>query len=382
MNPKRTLAISRRVLQSIRHDKRTLALILIAPMLSMFVFGVAFGSDISHIPVVVVNEDKSGDLGARLLAHLNATALAISNASNEFDARAAVHEGKVWGAIIIPPGFTEDSTATPPPTNVLGQPTGPPTPPRGTNLTLVLDKSNTQIAATITRAAAEALQAALAEKGFKSPIGVVHDDVYGHNAAFLDYFAPGVMCFAIYLFTTLLTLLAFVNERTQGTLSRLLVTPLTEGEVVAGYALAFMTLATAQSTILLGFAILVFHITVVGNVALAFLLTVLLALSALSLGILLSSFAKRELQAVQMIPFIILPTFLLSGIFLPVEALPGWLRPFAYLVPPTWAVEGLRSVLLRGWGLDRMWGDVVAIATFAAVFLLGSVVVLKRARAT
>jgi ABC-2 type transport system permease protein len=106
----------------------------------------------------------------------------------------------------------------------------------------------------------------------------------------------------------------------------------------------------------------------------------LLAVLSLSLGILLSSLAKREAQAIQFLPIVALPVFLLSGIFWPVEAIPSWLRPLSYAIPPTYAVDALRSVLLRGWGIGRIWIDLVAMFGFAAAFLGLSVWSLQRAR--
>ena len=88
---------------------------------------------------------------------------------------------------------------------------------------------------------------------------------------------------------------------------------------------------------------------------LAFLVVILVAIDAMSLGILLSAAARRELQAVQMIPLIIFPTFLLSGIFVPVDALPSWLSPLSWLIPPTYAVAALRDIMLRGWGIEHVW---------------------------
>jgi ABC-2 type transport system permease protein len=83
---------------------------------------------------------------------------------------------------------------------------------------------------------------------------------------------------------------------------------------------------------------------------------------------------------VQFLPFIIFPTFLLSGVFVAVQSLPDWLRPFSYLLPPTWAIDGLRDVLLRGWGIEHVWPHVVVLAGFAVGFTLLAVVGLRRSR--
>ena len=133
-----------------------------------------------------------------------------------------------------------------------------------------------------------------------------------------------------------------------------------------------------QAALLLIVAITVFNITVVGSILLAFAVTALLAIVSVSLGILLSSVARREIQAIQLVPFIVLPALLLSGIFLPVEAIPSWLKPATYIFPTTYAVEAIRSVLLRGWGLDKILIDVVVLLAFTAAFLTLAMLTLKR----
>jgi len=97
-----------------------------------------------------------------------------------------------------------------------------------------------------------------------------------------------------------------------------------------------------------------------------------------SLGILLSSFARRESQAVQFIPFVVLPAFLLSGIFWPLEAVPSWLRPVSYLIPVSYVVKENRAVMLKGWGAGKVWPQFMALFAFMVVFLAITVVMLRR----
>ena len=233
-----------------------------------------------------------------------------------------------------------------------------------TQITIQDDESIPNIKNAIQGTVASAITTTIQNQGIKSPVTINTDAIYGENAQFIDFFVPGIM--------------AFVVERTSGTLDRLLSTSLRESEIVSGYAIAFGVIGTIQAAFLLTVALLVFKIIVVGNVLLAFLVIALLAVVSQALGILLSSLAKREAQAVQFIPFIILPVFLLSGIFWPIQAIPTWLRPFSYLVPPTYAVDAVRSVMLKGWGLDKIWPDVLALIIFAVIFLLVAVWSLKR----
>lgn len=386
MNPSRITAVSRKVFLTLRHDPRTVALMLLAPVMAMLIFGFAFGSETKDVRTVIVNQDE-GALAKDLIDRLDRDALRVTVMTNAEAARQAVRDGDQTAAILFPANFTEDAT----PQSTPGQPGATPlqpgsppvvTPPKGAHAEVFIDTTNNQLSSVVVRELQEAAQQLAKDKNQTSPVSF--DAAYAHSAAkdarFIDYFVPGVMAFAATLFTTLLTLLAFVGERTTGTLDRLRVTPVTEGEIVLGYELAFGLIAAIQGALLLTIAILVYKVLVVGSLAIALLIIVLMAIDAMGIGVLISAAAQREGQAVQMIPFIVLPVFLLSGIFVPVESLPSWLRPFSYLLPPTWAVEGLRNVMLRGWGLDRVWLHVAVLAGFAVVLTILAIVGLRRSR--
>jgi ABC-2 type transport system permease protein len=255
---------------------------------------------------------------------------------------------------------------------------------RGNNtptILLRLDRSNVNIASTIASKVASAIRDAVQDFG-RAPFAL--DDsqaIYGKDAKFADFFIPGVMTFAVFLITNLLTITGFVQERLSGTIDRLGASPLTPGELVIGYGVAYSMMALVQAAILLTVAILAFQITIVGSVVIAFAIIALLAIASQALGILLSAAARTEAQAVQFIPFLVFPVFLLSGIFWPVEAIPPELHPFSWIVPPTYAVEGLRDVMVRGWGLEHVWWVFAALGAFSILFIVAARFSLVRSRA-
>ncbi|ASJ15584.1 hypothetical protein A3L04_00080 [Thermococcus chitonophagus] len=219
---------------------------------------------------------------------------------------------------------------------------------------------------------------ALREEGFKAPIQVNYIPVYGKNAKFMDTFLPGVMSLAIFLISTVLSLLSFISERNVGTLDRALATPLREEEIVIGYSLASGVIGIVQAVIMLAIAVFGFEVHIEGSLALAFILISLLAVVGVNLGILLSNLAQSEAQAIQFVPMIVVPTFLLSGIFWPIEAIPKYIRPLSYLLPPTYAVKALRSIMIRGWGLSKVLNDVIALLGFGVLFLSLAILNMKR----
>ncbi|BAW31350.1 MAG TPA: ABC transporter permease [Methanothermobacter sp.] len=388
MNLRRILAVTKRVFRDIKNDKRTIGLMLIAPIFAMFVFGLAFSGNVEDIHVIVVNHDQgfqtpNGEnisFSDKILSNLNNETLDIEYMDDEDKAIRKIEDGNAYAVIIFPENFTKNA--------YLGVEKFSPSfmrnstvdSPFQAQIMIKDDESITTIKNSIIGAVQEAITETMKDEGIKFPVKVTQDAVYAKDADFIDSFVPGIMAFVVFLLATLLTLLAFVGERISGTLDRLMATPLQESEIVLGYALAFGTIGMIQAAFLLTVAVLVFNIMILGNVFLAFFVVALLAVVSQALGILLSSLAKREGQVIQFIPFIILPAFLLSGVFWPIEAIPRWLRPFSYMVPPTYAVDACRAIMLKGWGVSKIWPNIIALVIFAIFFLMVAVWSLKKGK--
>lgn len=373
MKVSRVFAVTKRVLRDLKNDRRTLVLIFVAPILVMTIFGVAFAGNVKDVRAVVVNNDTaaaSSSLSDKIISNFDTSVLNVAYSNNESDAIGQVQNGSAYAVIAFPSTFTQSVQA-----RASGQTS---VPQENVTVSILADKSNVNVANAIITAVNNAVVQTTQGQGHQ-PVSVDSSNaIYGTNAQFIDFFVPGIISVAVWQLTTILTLIAFVGERTSGTLFRLLASPLKESELVAGYALAFGAIGAAQSAVLLAVGVLLFNVTIVGDVFLAFWVIVLLAIVSEGLGILLSSLARREAQAVQFIPFIIMPAFLLSGVFWPIEAIPEWLRPVSYLIPVTYAVDAVRSVTLRGWGLDKIYPDVVALLIFAGIFLVLATILLRR----
>ena len=380
MNIRRAFAITKRIFRGLRHDRRTVALMFLAPIVAMCVFGLAFSGDVKDVHVVVVNQDTGFTIPGSsvtvsfseiIISNFDKEVLKVDYVADVEEGVRRVEEGDAYAVIIFPEGFSES----------LYMKRQNPSYEGDTTIQVREDRSNVNVANAITKSISETILKTAQEAGQDLPMKVdAEDAIYGKGAKFMDFFVPGIMAFVVFLLTTLLTLISFVGERTSGNLERLQSTPLRESELVVGYAIAFSIIGMLQTVVLLVIGTVAFDIMIVGNIVLAFAVIALLAIVSLSLGILLSSLAKREAQAIQFFPLIILPTFLLAGIFWPVEAIPQWLRPLSYLIPPSYAVDATRSVMLRGWGIGEIWVDIVALCGFAAAFLTVAILSLKRGR--
>jgi ABC-2 type transport system permease protein len=380
MNISRTLTITRRIFRGFRHDWRAVAMMFVTPIVAMVIFGLAFSEGVSDVHLAVVNQDQGYQIppstvpvsiADAIIANLDTDVLKVDEVATEEEAVNRVRTGKAYGIIIFPVNFTSDVYAKAMDPSLAVDPT----------MRVELDKTNVTVANTMLKAMSDAILKASSSMGVEAPITMdASNAIYGEDADYRDFFVPGIMVFVVFMLTFILTLLSFVSERTSGILERLQVTPLRESEIVIGYALAFSAIAVVQTVIILAITVEVFKIVIVGSIFLAFLVIALLAILSLSLGILLSSLAKREAQAILFLPMVALPVFLLGGIFWPPEAIPSWLRPLSYAIPPSYAVNASRSVMLRGWGVGDIWVELVALAGFTVAFLALSVWSLHRGR--
>jgi ABC-2 type transport system permease protein len=182
----------------------------------------------------------------------------------------------------------------------------------------------------------------------------------------------------VFLFVFILTSVAFLRERSSGTLERLQATPIRRIEIALGYMLGFALFALFQSIIILLFTIYGLKVHYLGSLLMVFVVELLLAIMAVNLGIFLSTFARNEFQVVQFIPLVVVPQILLSGAFWAIEDMPAWLQPLAWLMPLTYANRALRDVMIKGFDLARIWPYVTTLALFAAGFIVLSSLTIRR----
>jgi len=383
----RIMAIARKNLRALKHDRRTVGFLVLMPLLMITIFGYTFGGDVKNLGVYIVNLDAApanesvatpiiNDILTRQTLEVKITYgpqdLALDPVTL---ATQKVRDADIWAAIVFGPSFTAEVESA-----VAAMRNGSFAMPG--SFTVLIDGTNPNIVTAILNDLQKSIQHVLVSPsyGIASPISVVPDLVYGEGARFIDFFAPGVMGLAAMMVTFMLSIISFVHERSGSTLDRLLSTPATEGEIVAGYALAFGIVALIQSIVILVAAIGLFQITIHGNVLLVLLMIFVFGVGSQGLGFVLSSVARTEFQAIQFLPLILFPSILLSGVFWPLEAVPLVLRPISYFIPLTYAVDGLRSVMIRGWGVEGIWLPLAVLVAFAVVMLLLSTWALKRRR--
>jgi len=346
------------------------------------------------VDVVLVNE--AGAVGDRIVTALTESAakpdsnIAIAaTVGSQDEAIAKIRDGSGDIGIVIPADLLTDVLA-------------------GNRPTLTVISEGTDPAAESGRfgtlqSALTDIASQLAPPGVTPPIipKVERRTVYlSPDASQVDVLAPIFLGFFGYFFVFLLTGISFLRERIGGTLERLLATPVTRFEIVTGYSLGFGTFATIQVVVLTLFILNSIQVPSFGPIGdystpafsiglgvdsagsplLAFAIALLLSLGAVNLGIFLSTFARTELQVIQFIPLVIVPQALLSGILWPIERLPDVLQAIAHVLPLTYAVEGLREVMLKGSDLTSsvVQTDLAVLIGIALLFVVLASGTIKR----
>ena len=194
----------------------------------------------------------------------------------------------------------------------------------------------------------------------------------------LDRVAPALIATFALFFTFLLTGVSFLRERSQGTLERLLTTPVGRADILVGYLLGFLVFAAIQSLVVLLYTVVALQIDYEGSFAEMVVVLLVLTVAAVNLGIFVSTFARNEFQVVQFIPVILAPQIFLSGVILPVAQLPGYFQAVSNVLPLTYAVSGLKAIMLEGRGLSGAAGDIAVLTGFAVALLALAALTVRR----
>lgn len=198
------------------------------------------------------------------------------------------------------------------------------------------------------------------------------------NKMMLDEAAPAILATLILFFGFLITGISVLRERSQGTMERLLASPISKMDIVAGYLLSFLLFALMQTLILFFYMVYVLNVSFQGDLWQILVFQVLIGINAVCLGTLFSVFAKNEFQMMQFIPLIIIPQVFLCGLFIQISQLPNFLQWIAKFLPLTYGVEGIKALMLQGQNLVDIGKDVGILAAFAVGLLVLASLTLRR----
>ena len=192
------------------------------------------------------------------------------------------------------------------------------------------------------------------------------------------FFVPGLVGVILQLVTMLLTSFSIVRERESGTFEQMLVTPVGPWSLLLGKLAPYAAIGMIETGLVLVLMVVVFDVPIVGSLPLLLALAVLFLVTSLSLGLLISTFARNQSEAMQLTFLILLPSILLSGFVFPLDTIPAVLQPVTYVIPVRYFIEVLRGIILRGAGFDSLWPQAASLALFTSVLLSVSALRFRR----
>lgn len=359
----------------IRRQPTTLFFMLVVPVMQTIIFGYAIDTQIENIPTVVFNMDGRQQSRELVDALVNTRRFRlIEHVQNEHAFQRAMSSGRAKVGVRIPPGYVDQLL-------------------RGeqASLQILIDGSDSQVATTaqstaqllglnlsiqMAKAKGEALQIAPARDASGQgvlPIDVRTRMLYNPDLESSHFFVPGLVGIILQLVTLFLTSFAVVRERELGTLEQLFVTPVGRTGLLLGKLLPYALVGFVALLTVLAVMIYVFGVDIRGSVSLLLALSMLFMVCSLGLGLLVSTLAKTQLEAVQFAFVIMLPSVLLSGFVFPRSEMPLPIYLITFGIPATYFIEILRGVVLRGADFIDLVPWVVGLTICGAVVLILSV---------
>lgn len=356
----RTLAVTRKEAIHILRDPRTLVVIILIPIVQLVLLGYAATTDIERLRTVVLDGDRSSESRALIDAYRASGYFeVIEHVDSEAALARRIDDGTARAGLIIPRGFAE--TLADGETAQVG---------------FAIDGSDPSVANVILAASqqvgqARSVEIALEALGGRRPqlpgIEVRPRVWYNAELESANFMIPGLMGIVLQFLATMLTALAIVRERELGTLEQLIVTPVRPIELVVGKVVPYVVVAFFVLLEVLLVGVLWFGVPINGNVLLLLILSGLFLVTALGMGLLISTLAHTQQEAMLLTWFLLLPSIFLSGFFFPLEAMPAFLRAISLLIPLRYLLTIMRGIILKGVGLEVLWPQVVALVVFGVV---------------
>ncbi|HKB70679.1 MAG TPA: ABC transporter permease [Thermoanaerobaculia bacterium] len=360
-------AVLRKEWTQMFRDQWTLRMAFVIPILELVLFGL-IDTNVHHVPTAVFDQSRTPESRQLVQDLVNTGYFEIrSLPGSAEDVRREIVAGKTSVGVLIPPDFARR--------RLNGEPA---------DFQVLIDGSDSTISSqTLAAASGVAFQRSLEEIAARAhvtdlPLRLHPLLLFNPDSRSANLLIPGLIAILLTFSATFLAAFGIVKERERGTLEQLMVTPVSPAAVVIGKLLPYLALAFAQLIVILILMATLFRVPIHGSVALLFGLSTIYLFSLLALGLLVSSRAKTQMEAIQRAQVILLPSFLLSGYFFPISSLPAWLRPMAYVLPATYYIKIARGIIIRGAGFVDLWPSVAALVAISAILVAASTRAFKK----
>jgi ABC-2 type transport system permease protein len=356
----RLFAIIRKEAIHIRRDPRTLGLTFVMPLAMLLLLGYAVQSDVRYLPLAVWDQDRSAESRALLEAYLAPDYFDLRyEAGSDAEIEQLIAAGDAHVGMIIPPGYGEAIASG-----------------RRSQIAFVIDGSDPVIAQTALAAAAQLGQAAsvgiiedrLDASGqggmLVMPVEVRTQVWYNPDLKSSHFMIPALIGVIMLFLSVVLTSTAIVRERERGTIEQLIVTPVRSWELLVGKLTPYVLLAFLNTVEILVIGVLLFGVPVAGSVVLLLVCCAVFLVTPLGVGLLISTVAKTQQEAIIVSLFFLLPNIFLSGYMFPIAAMPDWLQALTNLFPLSFFLTIVRGIILRGAGFADLYPQILALVVY------------------
>jgi ABC-2 type transport system permease protein len=364
MNSRLTALIRKEFIQ-IRRDPRTLVILLLIPIIQLFLLGYAATNDVRNVPLAVFDQDRGTEARKLLEAYRAADYFRLAyEVNSESELRELIDSGRARAGLIIPPDFTAQ---------VQGN--------GSTAIAFFLDGTDPTVASTALSAAqligqslsTRILVERAEQRGqpfsLTAPVEVRTQVWYNPDLISAYFMIPGVIGMILFAITSIATATAIVRERERGTIEQLIVTPIRSWELVVGKLLPYVILAFTNTLEVLAIGHYWFKLPIRGDLGLILALSGLFLMSSLGIGMLASTIANTQQEAMLSVFMIFLPGIFLSGFFFPLEAMPKVLQWISYLYPLRYFLVIIRALTLKDVGAQVLQPNILALVIFGIVIM-------------
>lgn len=332
-------------------DPITIFFMFFPPLVEMIAFGFALDNDVKHMATVVYDEAKTVESRQLIDSFENTqTFHVVHHAQSLSELVEFMRKGKAYVGVQIPPDFSRKlHSGTSAQLQVLID---------GSSSTIALQALNTSLAITLRQSVGSLLKQA---GRTKVPIEIRPQVLYNPALKSPNFFVPGVIGIVLQIATTFATAMSLVRERERGTLENLLVSPLSRWGLMLGKITPYLCIGMLMSATLVAIMRWVFQIPIAGSITALFISTLLYVFTLLSLGLLVSTKAENQMQALQMSMALILPSVFFSGFIFPRETMPWIFYAIGSVLPTTYFIDLSRAIILRGADLTQFWSHLVIL---------------------
>lgn len=366
---RRLFAVIKKELLQLRRDRMTLGMVIMIPLIQLVLFGYAINTNLRHVPVAVVDQANS-ELSRTLAQIVQATQVVkiIDVYRTVEEAEEAITEARIRAAFIIPPDVANRLARSP--SVGLGLPNSTDETSSRPVAHWIVDGSDTMVSAAIKSLRAMPLTELMSQPPNRAVPTFEVTLYFNPEQRSAVNIVPGLVGVILTMTMILFTSAAIVRESERGNMEMLINTPIKSVELMIGKIIPYIFLGAIQVVIILGLGHFLFSVPINGDLVTLTVVTLLFIVASLALGLVISTVAQNQLQAMQMTIFVLLPSILMSGFMFPFDGMPKPLQVIAQILPATHFMNMIRGAVLRDASLYALRADVIWMIGFACVGLL------------